>query len=103
MIESTCYYLVVEIQGGDAVLIFLGKDPAPDREGEPVELDLLPPCERFGGTGGVASGRPVIGRWPGTMRFRQFRTVSELTQAGWELVSRHRVCDCWDDYQSPWA
>jgi hypothetical protein len=86
----------------------VGTDPrADDPNGpisEPVLLELLPARHRFGGSRGVASGRPVLGRRPdGMTRYRQFVTATELEQAGCVPVKRYRVCDHWDDYYMPWS
>jgi hypothetical protein len=107
-IESSLYYLVIHGRDDNAIFVFLGTDPTPNQEGgpagTPVDLELLPPRQRFGGSGGIAMGPPVLGRWPGSVdRFRQFLTMSELEQAGWVPVMRYRICDCWQDYYSPWS
>jgi hypothetical protein len=102
--ENALYYLVVDQRAADAVFVFLGTRPISDYAAQTVSLELLPPDQRFVGCGGVSTGRPVLGRWPGGLnRFRQFPTVSEMEQAGWVPVSQYRVCDCWDDYAAPWA
>jgi hypothetical protein len=107
-VETTRYYLVTHGREDNALLIFLGSNPNQDNEGAvaatPVTLELLPPRQRFGGVGGVAMGKPVLGRWPsGVARFRQFLTITELDQAGWVLVERYRICDTLEDFHSPWS
>ncbi len=107
-IENSLYYLAIQGRDENAIFIFIGNDHPLDHESEPVvapvELELLPPTQRFGRAGGVAMGLPVLGRWPGGIdRFRQFLTVSEMEQAGWVPVARYRICDCWEDYHSPWS
>jgi hypothetical protein len=107
-IESSLYYLFVQGRDENAIFVFLGTDPSSEREGvpecAPVTLVLLPPRERFGGAGGIAMGLPVLGRWPGSIaRFRQFLNTFEMEQAGWVPVTRYRICDCWEDYNSPWS
>jgi hypothetical protein len=106
--ESSLYFLVVYGRGDDPVFAFLGMEPNPDQLGglsaTPVVLELLPLRQRFGGFGGVAMGATVLGRWPDSRtRFRQFLTLSEMEQAGWIQVSRYRICDSWEDFQSPWS
>jgi hypothetical protein len=106
--ETSIYYLVFQGQGDNAILAFLGNEPSSDQSGAraaiPVVLELLPPNQRFGGAGGISMGQTVLGRWPGSMdRFRQFLTMSELEQAGWVPVTRYRICDCLEDYYSPWS
>ncbi len=107
-IDTSRYYLVVDGESDSAIFVFLGSDTGLNGVGAPgavpVTLELLPPRQRFGGLGGVAMGRPVLGRWPGGFgRFRQFLTVSELEQAGWVPVGQYRICDCWQDYHTPWS
>jgi hypothetical protein len=105
--KTSLYHLVIQGHEDNALLIFVGSDPNLNNDGEtvatPVTLQLLPPCERFGGSG-VAMGRPVLGRWPsGIDRFRQFLTFTEMEQAGWVYVPRYRICDSWEDYYAPWS
>ena len=107
-IESSHYYLVIHGRDDNAIFVFLGTNPALDDEGGPtaipVSLELLPPRQRFGGAGGIAMGPPILGRWPGSAdRYRQFVTVSEMEQARWVPVMRYRICDSWQDYQTPWS
>jgi hypothetical protein len=107
-VENSIYFLIVYGGEDNALFVFLGDDPSIEEDNEleaiPVTLELLPPPHRFGGVGGVAMGMPLIGRWPGSMhRFRQFLTFSELEQAGWVSVERYRICDCWNDFHSPWS
>jgi hypothetical protein len=106
--ETTVYYLVTHGREDNALLIFLGSNPNLDNDtgiaATPVTLELLPPRQRFGGVGGVAMGKPALGRWPsGVARFRQFLTFTELEQAGWVPVERYRICDTLEDFYSPWA
>lgn len=106
--ETSIYYLVMHGREDNAIYVFLGRDPKLDgHEGvsaTAVTLELLPPRQRFGGAGGVAMGMPMMGRWPGGIsRFRQFLTLSEMEQANWVPISKYRICDCWDDYYSPWS
>jgi hypothetical protein len=102
-VENALYFLVIDRRADDAIFVFIGADPGPDQPGEPVLLELLPPHQRFVGGGGVAIGRPPLGRWPGGLyRFRQFLTVSEMEQGGWLPVSQYRICDSWTDYFNPW-
>lgn len=108
VINDSQYYLVVHGRGEDAILVFLGTPPDSSHGGKAaatsVTLELLPPRQRFGGTGGIAMGKPFLGRWPGSLnRFRQFLTMSELEQAGWVPVPRFRICDCSEDYFEPWS
>jgi hypothetical protein len=108
VIDNSLYYLVIHGRDENSIFIFIGADSPVDLESEqlvtPVTLELLPPTQRFGGTGGVAMGLPILGRWPGGIsRFRQFLTVLEMEQAGWVPVLRYRICDSWEDYHSPWS
>jgi hypothetical protein len=103
-IEHSLSFLVFDDRDDKLILVFLDTDPSPDRLSDLVDLELLPPSLRFGGAGGVAMGRPILGRWPtGFSRFRQFRTMSEMEQAGWVSVPHYRICDCLKDYYSPWS
>jgi hypothetical protein len=106
-VESSSYFLVTVGRDNEAVLVFLGTPPAPAADGippTPVTLEQLPVSHRFGLSGGVAMGRPLLGRWPGSHdRFRQFLTYSEMVDAGWLHVPRYRICDTWEDYFCPWA
>ncbi|HUR55313.1 MAG TPA: hypothetical protein VMZ71_14360 [Gemmataceae bacterium] len=108
IVENALYHLFIDGQGDKVVFVFVGRDPrADDPNGplsEPVTLDLLPARHRFGGTSGVGVGRPVLGRRPdGLTRFRQFVSVGEMEDAGCVQVKHYRVCDCWDDYYTPWS
>jgi hypothetical protein len=48
--------------------------------------------------------RPVLGRRPdGLTHFREFRSEPELLRLGFVPVRHYRVCDCWDDYHTPWS
>jgi hypothetical protein len=103
IIDGTSYQLAIDGHGDRAIYVFLESEEGCDR-GDRVSVELLPPAHRFGGMGGVAMGRPVLGRWPtGVDRFRQFRTVTEMEEAGWVAVNHYRFVDDWDDYYSPWS
>jgi len=102
-IDSSRYQLAIDGQGDRAIFVFLEGEQEGDR-GDRVSIQLLAPTHRFGGTGGVAMGRPILGRWPNGMnRFRQFQTVTEMEKAGWVPVKHYRFVDDWDDYYSPWT
>jgi hypothetical protein len=103
-VENALYHPIIDRRFTEAVFVFVGTDPGAEHASASVVLQLLPPAQRFGGSSGVATGRPALGRWPGGLsRFRQFLTTSELEAGGWVPVSQYRVCDCWADYFSPWA
>lgn len=107
-LDETTFYLVVDVQDDQAILVFLGRDPAADGrggpQGEPVHLQLLTPMERFGRPGRPSVGRPVLGKANGSLtRFREFCSPEDLWEAGFLPVSSYRVCDDWNDYHMPWT
>jgi hypothetical protein len=103
--DESLFYLVVDVQDGQPIYVFLGRDPAGDGpHGEPVQLELLPPMARFGRPGRPTSGRPVLGKARGGMHsFREFATSEDLWEAGFLPVPSYRVCDDWNDYHMPWS
>lgn len=103
--DESLFYLVVDVQDGQPIYVFLGRDPAGDGpHAEPVQLELLPPMARFGRPGRPTFGRPVLGKARGGMHsFREFATSEDLWEAGYLPVTSYRVCDDWDDYHMPWA
>jgi hypothetical protein len=99
--DTTLYHLLIDVQHGQAIYVFLGRDPpgADAPPAEPVRLELLPTRARFG-----RPGRPVLGQAGGSRtRFREFATSEELWEAGFLPVASYRVCDAWEDYHFPWS
>jgi hypothetical protein len=99
--DTILYHLLIDVQHGQAIYVFLGRGPRKDAEApptQPVHLELLPAPERFG-----RPGRSVLGQAGGSRtRFREFATSEELWEAGFLPVASYRVCDTWEDYHFPW-
>jgi hypothetical protein len=103
--EDTLYYLIVDVQNSQPILVFLGSDPAEGGgpQGEPVQLQLLSPFERFGRPGRPCLGRPVLGKSRNSKCYKEFCSAEDLWEAGFLPVSSYRVCDEWFDYHEPWS
>lgn len=106
--DTTLHYLVMDVQDGKPVHVFLGNDPMTAVGGGPraelVHLELLPFHARFGRPGRPTSGRPVLGQARNSPnRFREFPCAEDLWEAGFLPVAAYRVCDDWSDYHDPWA
>jgi|GEM_PF-5958180 len=99
------YYLVVDVQDGQPIFVFVGRDPTADgTNAELVQLELLSPMARFGRPGRPSFGRPVLGKARGRLdTFREFASAEDLWEAGFLPVASYRVCDDWNDYHTPWS
>ena len=102
------FFLVMDVRDDQPILVFLGRDPAADGQGgphgDPVDLQLLSPMERFGRPGRPSVGRPILGKARGSLScFREFCSPEDLWEAGFLPVPSYRVCDDWNDYHMPWS
>lgn len=102
--DSTLHYLVVDVIDGLPIYVFVARDPRPDGlMARRVHLEAIPVADRFGRPGRPAVGRPVLGQARGSRRrFREFASSDDLWEAGFLPVPHYRLCDSWEDYQSPW-
>jgi hypothetical protein len=103
--DACLFYLVVDVQDGNPIYVFLERDPAENggSPAEPVQLELLPPMARFGRPGRPSFGRPVLGKARSANCFREFPSSEDLWEAGFLPVTSYRVCDDWNDYHMPWT
>ena len=100
-VDGQRFYLVKETNDRGNLWVFLSRDPrAEGYEGvgeTPIILETLPLPDRR------EAVRPVIGRSKSSSpRYREFGTIKELRQAGFENLGPYRVCDSWEDYHFPW-